>query len=205
MRLPTVLLNATLSILVWVSFASGQDVTKPTPAVISETDAAAKVDEKPPEVWIHLVGGRRIQVDEVTEGTDGIWYTRNNISTFLDPARVVRIERTESSKKPNASSGMTRKWTLSDSARVAAFFESRFKRPLPLSALGQSDLHDRWGWDHRNGMDVGLHPDSDEGKALIDFLTREQIPFLAFRSFIPGVATGPHIHVGHGSSKLRSR
>ena len=79
---------------------------------------------------------------------------------------------------------------------------TRFKRPLPLTAFGQSELHNRWGLDHRNSMDVGLHPDSVEGKALIKFLTSEQIPFLAFRTSVPGVATGPHIHVGNGSHRM---
>jgi hypothetical protein len=34
-----------------------------------------------------------------------------------------------------------------------------------------------------------------EGRALIKFLRSEGIPFLAFRGPIPGVATGPHIHI----------
>ena len=94
------------------------------------------------------------------------------------------------------------RWKISDSTRVEDFFTSRFKRPLPLTAFGQSELHNRWGLDHRNSMDVGLHPDSVEGKALIKFLIDEQIPFLAFRTSVPGVATGPHIHVGNGSHRM---
>jgi len=97
----------------------------------------------------------------------------------------------------------TRKWKISDSPKVESFFVSKFNRPLPLTAFGQSELHKRWGLDHRQSMDVGLHPDSVEGKTLIRFLVEEGIPFLAFRSSVPGVATGPHIHIGHGSSRLR--
>ena len=212
MRLATMQLNATLGVLVWFSFASGQTATTAgaeTATTSIANDAKVKTDEATipaPQVWIHLIGGRRIQVDEVTQSTDGIWYTRDNVSTFLDAARFVRIER-PAERPPDSGAGSVakRKWSISDSAKVEAFFRSRFGRSLPLTALGQSDLHDRWGWDHRNGMDVGLHPDSEEGKALIDFLKQEQIPFLAFRTFIPGVATGPHIHVGNGSPRLRSR
>jgi hypothetical protein len=54
-------------------------------------------------------------------------------------------------------------------------------------------------------MDVGLHPDSAEGRALIEFLRTEAIPFLAFRSAVPGVATGPHIHIGNRSPRITSR
>ena len=54
-------------------------------------------------------------------------------------------------------------------------------------------------------MDVGLHPDSLEGRGLIEFLRREDIPFLAFREAIPGVATGPHTHVGNPSRRLSAR
>ena len=76
---------------------------------------------------------------------------------------------------------------------------------VATSAFGQSDLHTRWGLDHRNGMDVGLHPDSVEGRALIEFLRAESIPFLVFRGPVPGVATGPHIHIGNRSSRSYGR
>ncbi|MDQ3472466.1 MAG: hypothetical protein M3447_01890, partial [Acidobacteriota bacterium] len=89
--------------------------------------------------------------------------------------------------------------------RVEEFFLRKFGRPLPLSTIGQSDLHTRWGYDHRNGMDVGLHPDSVEGRGLIEFLRREGIPFLTFRGAVPGVSTGPHIHVGNPSRRLSAR
>jgi hypothetical protein len=53
-------------------------------------------------------------------------------------------------------------------------------------------------------MDVGLHPDSSEGKSLIDYLRKSGIPFLAFRQAVPGAATGPHIHIGKPSNRLSS-
>lgn len=171
----------------------------------NETTTLAAPSDEPS--WIHLVGGRRIEVDEVTETTDGVWYTQGNVSTFLDRARVLRIERSEDRKPTSASDSSlgSGRWRISDSAKVENFFMSQFKRPLPLTAFGQSELHTQWGLDHRNGMDVGLHPDSVEGKALIKFLQSEEIPFMAFRVSVPGVATGPHIHVGNGSHRLRGR
>ncbi|HST52854.1 MAG TPA: lytic transglycosylase domain-containing protein [Pyrinomonadaceae bacterium] len=45
------------------------------------------------EVWIYLVGGARMEVDEAQESADGVWYRRGNISTFVERARVERVER----------------------------------------------------------------------------------------------------------------
>ena len=93
-------------------------------------------------------------------------------------------------------------WSLANLSNVQQFFFQTFGRPLPTSTIGQSATHDRMGWDHRNAVDVGLHPDSAEGRALINYLQSAGIPFLAFRAAIPGVATGPHIHIGSPSHRL---
>lgn len=87
-------------------------------------------------------------------------------------------------------------WLLSESWKIQQFFVQRFGRQLPVSTYGQSALHNRWGLDHRNAMDVGIHPDSVEGQALMQFLRANGIPFAAFRGAIPGSSTGPHIHIG---------
>jgi hypothetical protein len=92
-------------------------------------------------------------------------------------------------------------WLLSESWKIQQFFLQRFGRQLPISAFGQSSLHNRWGLDHRNAMDVGLSPDSVEGQALMQFLRANGIPFSAFRGAIPGSATGPHIHIGMPSHR----
>jgi hypothetical protein len=93
-------------------------------------------------------------------------------------------------------------WSVSDAGKIEKFFSAKFRRPLPIVALGQSDLHARWGYDHRNAVDVALHPDSTEGKALMNYLSSQGISFLAFRRAVPGAATGPHIHIGPPSKKL---
>ncbi|MGH9956499.1 MAG: hypothetical protein ACREBC_05135, partial [Pyrinomonadaceae bacterium] len=150
---------------------------------------------------------RRMQVDDVTEHSDGVWYRLGNVTTFIDKVRVERIERITDPDLASLSETFdgSRRWSIADSGRVENFFISRFNRPLPIAVYGQSELHTRWGLDHRRSMDVGLHPDSVEGRALIRFLISEGIPFLAFRRSIPGVATGPHIHVGHGSRRVFAR
>ena len=87
-------------------------------------------------------------------------------------------------------------WVLSNAGKIQNFFLQRFNRPLPVAVFGQGAIHDRWRLDHRNAMDISLNPDGAEGQALMEFLRRNGIPFSAFRGAIPGVATGPHIHIG---------
>ena len=94
------------------------------------------------------------------------------------------------------------KWSLAEAPRVERFFSQTFGRRLPITALGQSDTHNHLGFDHRDSMDVGIHPDSGEGQALISYLRKSGIPFLAFRGAVPGAATGPHIHIGRPSGRL---
>jgi hypothetical protein len=94
------------------------------------------------------------------------------------------------------------KWSIREAPRVEKFFSQTFGRSLPITALGQSATHNRLGFDHRDSIDVGLHPDSTEGRTLIDYLRKAGIPFLAFRQAVPGAASGPHIHIGKPSASL---
>jgi hypothetical protein len=93
-------------------------------------------------------------------------------------------------------------WSLAHASLVRGFYQERFGRSLPVSAYGQSHTHDRLGWDHHDSMDVALHPDSREGRALVEYLSQQGIPHMAFRAARPGVATGAHIHIGRPSNRL---
>ncbi len=93
-------------------------------------------------------------------------------------------------------------WAIGGLAGIQSFFSATFSRALPTSAIAQSATHNQLGYDHRNAVDVALHPDSTEGKSLINYLQSQGIPFLAFRAAIPGVATGPHIHIGRPAQRL---
>jgi len=97
-------------------------------------------------------------------------------------------------------------WSLvRDTPRLQRFFMARFGRALPVSAFGQTPLHDRMGFDHRNALDVALHPDGPEGRALMAHLRASGIPFIAAWGVIPGSASGAHIHVGQPSARLTAR
>ena len=93
-------------------------------------------------------------------------------------------------------------WSLQDTPVVQKFFQDRFGRSLPISAYGQSPTHDKLGFDHRNCIDVALHPETLEGQQLINFLRGAGIPFQAFNRAITGSSTGPHIHIGKPSVRL---
>lgn len=96
----------------------------------------------------------------------------------------------------------TASWSRADAGRIAKFFRSRFGYRLPVSAMGQSSMHDRMGFDHRDAVDVAVTPDSVEGRGLMEYLRKANIPFLAFRGKIPNTSTGAHIHIGRPSPRL---
>jgi len=101
--------------------------------------------------------------------------------------------------------GGARAWSLSEAGGIQQFFTRTFGRALPIGALGQSALHNRWGYDHRNAMDIGVNPGSNEGQALMGYLRANGIPFTAFHFAVPHKATGPHIHIGLPSHRIAAR
>lgn len=94
------------------------------------------------------------------------------------------------------------KWSLKEAPRIERFFSRTFGRSLPVTAFGQTATHSHMRFDHHEAIDVGLHPDSTEGKALIKYLRDSGIPFIAYRGAVPGASTGAHIHIGQPSHRL---
>jgi Spy/CpxP family protein refolding chaperone len=97
-------------------------------------------------------------------------------------------------------------WSLkTDTPKLQQFFLTRFGRPLPISSYGQTPLHDRMGLDHRDALDVAVHPDSPEGRALLEHLRAAGIPFIAAWTAVPGATSGAHIHVGQPSPRIAAK
>jgi hypothetical protein len=94
-------------------------------------------------------------------------------------------------------------FNLADLKAISNQFEKRFQHPLPISAFGQTLVHQSMGLDHRNRVDVALNPDQREGIWFRQLLERLHVPYLAFRSALAGAATAPHIHIGTGSTRLK--
>lgn len=107
------------------------------------------------------------------------------------------LVQTTSFVRFNGGSG----FSLLNAGKIQNFFFKAFSRPLPIAVFGQGAIHDRWRLDHHNAMDISLNPNEPEGQALMEFLRNNGIPFSAFRGAIPGVATGPHIHIGMPSHR----
>lgn len=95
------------------------------------------------------------------------------------------------------------KWSLREASSIEKFFSQNFGRNLPVTAFGQTATHNHMRFDHRDAMDVALHPDSAEGRALINHLRRSGIPFTVFRNPVAGAATGAHIHIGNPSRAMK--
>ena len=108
-----------------------------------------------------------------------------------------RLVRTASFTRYTGAGG----WNIGEAWKIQRFFSDTFSKQLPIAVFGQGAIHDRWRLDHRNAMDISLNPDGSEGQALMSFLEKNGIPFSAFRSAIPGTATGPHIHIGRPSHR----
>lgn len=81
-------------------------------------------------------------------------------------------------------------------------FAKKFDRPLPISADGETDTHRALGFDHRGRVDVAILPTAPEGVWLRHYLQSQKIPYYAFTRAVPGKATGAHIHIGPGSTRL---
>lgn len=81
-------------------------------------------------------------------------------------------------------------------------FEKKFDHPLPISADGETELHRALRFDHRGRVDVAVSPSSTEGVWLRHYLQSQRIPYYAFSHAVPGKATGAHIHIGPGSTRL---
>lgn len=75
------------------------------------SDAADASDNRP--VWIHLIGGARVEADTVTESAAGAWYRRGSLSVFVERARIDHIEREEleTLSESDSSSRKARGWT----------------------------------------------------------------------------------------------
>ncbi len=85
---------------------------------------------------------------------------------------------------------------------IDELYYQAFGEPPPISAEGDTPLHRSLGLDHTGRVDVAVHPDSEEGMYLTFLLEGWGIPYIAFRSAVPGQSTGPHVHVGPPSERI---
>jgi hypothetical protein len=93
-------------------------------------------------------------------------------------------------------------FTRSQFIAISAAYETEFGKDIPVSADGQTATHRSMGFDHTGRIDIALNPDTREGVWLMHYLEHHHIPYYAFRTAIAHKATGAHIHLGPGSTRL---
>lgn len=82
-------------------------VEKQVASVTEPNQDPTKITEA---VWIHLVGGARVEADSANETPTGVWYKRGPLSIFIEKSRVDHIER-ESLALAEDSSKRARGWS----------------------------------------------------------------------------------------------
>lgn len=87
---------------------AGSAVDEEASAAVVASQGVGRSDEEDRSVWIHLVGGARMEVDEASETPEGVWYKRGNISFFIESARVERVEREGATEVAGSSAGAVR-------------------------------------------------------------------------------------------------
>jgi hypothetical protein len=107
---------------------------------------------------------------------------------------------------PSTMVGLTERFdggsafTDADLAEMEQSYLKHFGKPMPVSSRGESAMHRAMGFDHRGRFDVAVIPWQPEGVWARRYLTEKHATFLAFRSAVPGKATGAHIHIGPPSN-----
>ena len=174
----------------------------------------AIVDEKKKLLDAGIIARFELQSfqDELDSRLRTLDLARNRVQLWNELAQMAEAERNlehAATASPLLSKDVMIRYagnglfSLSDLPTIQTEYEKRFHAPLPVSALGQTMLHQSLGLDHRNRVDVALNPDSPQGMWLRGFLERLQVPYLAFRAAVAGAATAPHIHIGPESTRLK--
>jgi hypothetical protein len=93
-------------------------------------------------------------------------------------------------------------FTAADLREMEQSFFKQFGKILPVSTRGDSAVHRALGFDHRGRFDLAVSPSQPEGIWARRYLIGKNFSFFAFRTAVPGMATGAHIHIGPGSARV---
>ena len=83
-------------------------VEKQVANVTDVNQPPAKIEEA---VWIHLVGGARVEADSATESASGVWYKRGSLAIFIERSRIDHIERESLGTLAEADTRRPRGWS----------------------------------------------------------------------------------------------
>jgi soluble lytic murein transglycosylase-like protein len=79
-------------------------------AEVANTTVPAQ-PSKTEEIWIHLVGGAKMEVDIANESTAGVWYQRGPLNIFIERSRIEKVERINLESLAQSKSKKERPWT----------------------------------------------------------------------------------------------
>jgi hypothetical protein len=96
-------------------------------------------------------------------------------------------------------------FTAADLREMEQSFFKQFGKILPVSTRGDSAVHRALGFDHRGRFDLAVSPSQPEGIWARRYLIGKNFSFFAFRTAVPGMATGAHIHIGPGSARVAQK
>ena len=177
-------------------------------AVAAVRDAArAKLDDA-----LRLVQEGALPVNQLKQLREDTEFAEKQYDLAHERARIVkelaamaraeqRFKELEEEELAYYSEGSVTFWER-DLPSIDAIFFQQFGVGLPVSAQGATEVHRSMGFDHRDRVDVAVHPDDEEGFFLISLLETWGIPYIAFRSAVPGQSTGAHVHIGPRSERV---
>ncbi len=177
-------------------------------AVTAVRDSArAKLD-----AGLHLAEEGALPVNALKELREDTEFAEKQYELAHSRARIVkelaamaraedRFRELEEEELAYYSEGNVTFWEK-DLPSIDAIFFQQFGVSLPISAQGETEVHRSLGFDHRHRVDVAVHPEDQEGLFLITLLETWGIPYIAFRSAVPGKSTGAHVHIGPRSERI---
>lgn len=82
--------------------------TTQTPKIATVAIADEPLKPTSERTWIHLIGGARMEAEQIEESAAGVWYRRGSLAIFIDRSRIDHIEREALEKGAESASSTNR-------------------------------------------------------------------------------------------------
>ena len=182
------------------------------PAMIEAAEGLRDIAKENLDLVLKQVEAGALAANQLVDARDVLVTAERQLELSIERAKIVR----EMSRMASAESYLDELeaeelafkfdgfdlYEMDALGEIDNLYYNAFGVPPPISADGDTAVHRSMGLDHTGRVDIALHPDTEEGLYLIFLLEGWGIPYIAFRSAVPGQATGPHIHVGPASDRI---
>ena len=164
------------------------------------------------KIFQAIEAGGELKIEQQIQGRINLEPPRvpTELTQIADSAKSLREDVSRIAAKIGAGvDNGPRPFNVREDLPLIRDFLQSIKAGGALRAIGQGNVHNRFGLDHRNALDVALNPASAQGRAFRQFLEEQGIPFSAFaagtRTRIPGLTLPAHFHVGELSRRTGQR